>query len=123
MFGINFSEIVLICAVALVVLGPKQLPAIASKFGVFIYTIKNYISNFKQEIYYQSGAHEIINTKNEIIKTYANIRKNIMPHNKIDDYTQIPNNALNIEPYQPELDFDRQPELFDHIALTRKSNE
>lgn len=116
MFGISLSEIILICAVALVVIGPKQLPQIATRVGIIIYSIRNYVANLKQEIYYNSGANELINTKNELIKTYSTIRSNVMPYNKIEDYDQ-PDLAQDL--YQPELEFERQPELFDEPAASR----
>jgi sec-independent protein translocase protein TatB len=120
MFGISFSEIILICAVALVVLGPKQLPGVASRIGLIIYSIKNYFTSLKHEIYYNSGVGELINTKNELMKTYSQVRSQISPHNKIEnDATPIvfklteEQSQQNLEPYQPELEFNRQPELFD----------
>ncbi len=113
MFGINFSEIILICAVALIVLGPKQLPPLASRIGLIIHSIKNYLACLKQDIYSNSGIGELINTKDELIKTYSSIRKDIMPHNKIENQ-YISKDHLEVEEiYQPELEFDRQPELFD----------
>lgn len=124
MFGISFSEIILICAVALIVLGPKQLPVVASRVGLIIYSIKNYFTSFKQELYYNSGVSELINTKNELIKTYSKIRNNITPYNKIEDHAAPDNfklteeeHQLECEPYQPELEFERQPELFDNPCI------
>lgn len=123
MFGISFSEIILIFAVALVVLGPKQLPQLASRIGLLIYSIKNYFNSLKNEIYYNSGVNELINTKNELIKTYSSIRSNVMPHNKIEE--PLAPNTLNMEEdwHQPELEFDRQPELFDFSQSKSKTNE
>ncbi|MCC2645320.1 MAG: tatB [Burkholderiales bacterium] len=120
MFGISFGEIILICVVALIVLGPKQLPPLASRIGLIIFSIKNYFTSLKQEIYYNSGMNELVNTKNELIKTYSSIRGNILPENKIEEYQSEIVLQEAREPYQPELEFDRQPELFDaHFA---KSN-
>src|SRR6185437_8066414 len=130
MFGISFSEIFLICVVALIVLGPKQLPGIASRIGLIIYSIKNYFTNFKQELYYNSGVSELINTKNELIKTYSKIRSNVTSSNKIEDHTITDTYLFTVEqhqtefvPYQPELEFDRQPELFDKTSIQNKINE
>jgi Sec-independent protein translocase protein TatA len=122
MFGISLGELLLIFAIALVVLGPKQLSQLASKIGIVIYSIKNYISVLKKELYYTSGANEILNTKSEIIKTYANIRKNIQEHNKIDEYVAIKPEELP-QFKQAELDFKPQAELFDELNTTGKQHE
>lgn len=122
MFGISFSEIILIFAVALIVLGPKQLPQIASRIGIIIYSIKNYIASLKQEFYYNSGANELISTKNELIKTYSNIRSNVLPRNKIEEYTHI-ETICKQESHQPELNFDSQPELFDEHTILSNPHE
>jgi Tat protein translocase TatB subunit len=41
MFGIGLFELILIFFVALIVLGPKQLPQIAREVGVWYYRLKN----------------------------------------------------------------------------------
>lgn len=118
MFGISLSEIVLIGAVALIVIGPKQLPALASILGTLIYSLKNYISSLGREIYYTSGANELTNTKHEVLKTYATISNSIKAYGRIEDPT--PKAPGYIQPdamYQPELDFSAQPELFDEVVL------
>lgn len=117
MLGISFSEILLIGIIALLVLGPKQLPQIASRIGLIIFSIRNYVANLKREFYYSSGAHEIINTKEEIAKTYTELKKSILPHNKIKDYPEFNLQIPQENFYQPELDFERQPELFDEPPI------
>ncbi|HLX55064.1 MAG TPA: twin-arginine translocase TatA/TatE family subunit [Aquella sp.] len=113
MFGISFSEIILICVVALIVIGPKQLPGMASRIGLIIYSIKNYFTSLKQEFYYNSGVGELINTKNELIKTYSQVRSQVSPHNKIEDYN--PHEDLKLTEEQPKPSFQPyQPELFDN---------
>jgi sec-independent protein translocase protein TatB len=120
MFGISFSEIFLICIIALIVLGPKQLPQIASRLGLMIYSITNYLTCLKHEIYHNSGVGELISTKSELIKTYSKARsaigaKNTAVHDEITEHPVSKNNPQTL--YQPELDFDAQPELFDRVTL------
>lgn len=47
MFGIGFSELILILVVALIVLGPNELQNFAKKLGQFIAKINNVSSNVK----------------------------------------------------------------------------
>ncbi len=55
MFGISFSEILLILLISLIVFGPKQLPQIARTIGTFIGNLYYYFNRIKQEVYQQSG--------------------------------------------------------------------
>lgn len=112
MFGISFSEMLLIFIVALVVLGPKQLPIIASKLGLFIYSIKKYLNSIQEDLYYKTGVNDLVNTKKKIVATYNNIHEQIRGNSGLF-YTSLPIDTF----YQPELDFDNQPELFDEIRI------
>jgi len=49
-FGIGIMELVLIFSVALIVLGPKQLPDVARTLGGWFYRIKNVADSARQEI-------------------------------------------------------------------------
>lgn len=111
MFGINFSEIALILLISLVVFGPKQLPQIASQLGRLIFAIRHYIERIKQDLYQQSGFNEINKAKTDLIKTYQQLKKDIVINNPIIE-DKINNYMHEEELYQPELDFSNQPELF-----------
>jgi len=50
MFGIGIMELILIFSVALIVLGPKQLPAAARTLGGWFYRIKNTADSARVEI-------------------------------------------------------------------------
>ena len=47
---IGWFEILLIVAVAIVVIGPKDFPFVLKKVGSWIGTIKKYITNFQDHI-------------------------------------------------------------------------
>ena len=47
---IGWFEILLIVAVAIVVIGPKDFPIVLKKVGSWIGTIKKYITNFQDQI-------------------------------------------------------------------------
>ena len=47
---IGWFEILLVAAVAIVVIGPKDFPFMLTKVGSWIGTIKRYISNIQSEV-------------------------------------------------------------------------
>ena len=56
MFGLGFSEIVLLGVLALIVIGPKQLPELARAIGRFMNELKRTTSEFSDEIKAQARA-------------------------------------------------------------------
>lgn len=59
MFGISFSELLLVGLVALVVLGPERLPGAARTAGLWIGRLKRSFNSIKTEIEREIGADEI----------------------------------------------------------------
>lgn len=50
MFDVGFSELVVIMVVALVVIGPKRLPAAARTMGQWWGRLQRYINRMKQDV-------------------------------------------------------------------------
>lgn len=50
MFDIGFTELLVIAAVALIVIGPEQLPGMMLKFGRFVGGIKRQVEGWQNEI-------------------------------------------------------------------------
>ena len=59
MFGISFSELLLVGLVALVVLGPERLPGAARTAGLWVGRLKRSFNSIKQEVEREIGADEI----------------------------------------------------------------
>ena len=59
MFGISFSELLLIALIALLVLGPERLPGAARTAGLWIGRIKRSFNAMKAEVEREIGADEI----------------------------------------------------------------
>jgi len=59
MFGISFSELLLVCLVALLVLGPERLPGAARTAGLWVGRLKRSFNAIKQEVEREIGADEI----------------------------------------------------------------
>jgi len=57
---IGWFEILLVAAVAIIVIGPKDFPFMLKKVGTWIGTAKRYISNIQSEIAdFDVGSNEI----------------------------------------------------------------
>ncbi|PLX71290.1 MAG: Sec-independent protein translocase TatA [Denitrovibrio sp.] len=50
MFGLGMSEVILIMAVALIVIGPKKLPEVAKGLGKGYAEFKKYMTDFKDAV-------------------------------------------------------------------------
>ncbi|QVW23718.1 Sec-independent protein translocase protein TatB [Pseudomonas hormoni] len=59
MFGISFSELLLVGLVALLVLGPERLPGAARTAGLWVGRLKRSFNAIKQEVEREIGADEI----------------------------------------------------------------
>ena len=63
---IGWFEILIIVAIAIIVIGPKDFPFVLKKIGSWIGSIKRYINNIQKE---GSELDETIEIKNEDVKT------------------------------------------------------
>ncbi|WP_454256377.1 Sec-independent protein translocase protein TatB [Pseudomonas sp. Marseille-Q8238] len=59
MFGIGFSELLLVGLVALIVFGPERLPGAARTAGLLIGRLKRSFQSIKDEVERELGADEI----------------------------------------------------------------
>lgn len=82
MFGISFSELLLVGLVALLVLGPERLPGAARTAGLWIGRFKRSFNSIKTEIERELGADEIRRQlHNEHIQSLEqDARKLVDPH-------------------------------------------
>lgn len=66
MLGVGWTEMLLIGIVALVVIGPKELPAVMNRIGKFAATIRRMGSDFQRELNKTTGLNEIANLRNSV---------------------------------------------------------
>lgn len=59
MFGISFSELLLVGLVSLLVLGPERLPGAARTAGLWIGRLKRSFNTIRQEVEREIGADDI----------------------------------------------------------------
>lgn len=116
MLGISFSEILLILVISLIIFGPEQLPVIAKKAGKLFSSLKNLTQNVQSQLYENSGLAQVHSFKSELEEHLRQIKGQFTSQqSQLVDYvseSEILYHEFQFL-YQPELDFDRQPELFD----------
>lgn len=66
MLGVGPLELLVIGVVALIVIGPKDLPALMRKVGQFAGTIRRMGSDFQRELNKTTGLNEITNLRNSV---------------------------------------------------------
>ncbi len=59
MFDIGFSELFMVLVIALIVVGPERLPAVARKIGRFIGKAKQTFENVKREVQSEFETEEL----------------------------------------------------------------
>ena len=72
---IGWFEILLIVAVAIVVIGPKDFPFVLKKIGSWIGSIKRYVSNVQQEVSELGDDNLELKTEETKIKKKDNVEK------------------------------------------------
>ncbi|MDP1731155.1 MAG: Sec-independent protein translocase protein TatB [Devosia sp.] len=66
MLGIGWTEMLVIGVVALIVIGPKELPALMQKLGRFAGTIRRMGADFQRELNKTTGLDEVRNLRTSI---------------------------------------------------------
>lgn len=66
MLGIGWTEMLVIGVVALIVIGPKELPALMQKLGRFAGTIRRMGADFQRELNKTTGLDEVRNLRTAI---------------------------------------------------------
>ena len=81
MFNIGFSELVLILLVALIFVGPKDLPKVGAAIGRAVRKMKTYLDEFKEE----TGLDEAEAAYKETAKELNQIVREADPTKEIRD--------------------------------------
>ncbi len=66
MLGVGWTEMLVIGVVALIVIGPKELPAVMRRIGQFAGTVRRMGSDFQRELNKTTGLNEITNLRNSV---------------------------------------------------------
>ncbi|MBV8045785.1 MAG: twin-arginine translocase subunit TatB [Paludibacterium sp.] len=77
MFDISFGEILLICVVALVVLGPERLPAVARTLGALVARAQRFVASVKADIGQHTELASLAALKQEVQQTAAALQQQL----------------------------------------------
>lgn len=97
MFDIAFSELVVICVVALIVIGPEKLPKLARTLGALTGRVQKYVTQIKEEVNREARFAELQKLQDEI-QSAATAKQDAL-HSGLNDIakeievTKTPNQA------------------------------
>jgi len=100
MFGLGFSEILLILAVALIFVGPDKLPELAQKLGRLVWQVRHSAEELRKEISLPSS------------EEMKSMQKEIAALRKFDQTLKSPGKALINNLIEPGL-LDVSPDSCD----------
>ena len=118
MFGISFSELLLVGLVALLVLGPERLPGAARTVGLWIGRLKRSFNAIKQEVEREIGADEIRRQlHNEHILSLEQEARNILtpvqeqakPVTPVAEHSIAPTPVVEVAPATPTAPTEPAP--------------
>ena len=110
MFGISFSELLLVGLVALLVLGPERLPGAARTAGLWIGRLKRSFNAIKQEVEREIGADEIrrqlhnehiLSLEQEARKILSPVQEPAKPVEPVAEHSIAPAPAAEATPVAP----------------------
>lgn len=110
MFGISFSELLLVGLVALLVLGPERLPGAARTAGLWIGRLKRSFNAIKQEVEREIGADEIrrqlhnehiLSLEQEARKILSPVQEPEKPVTPVAEHSIAPAPAVDAAPVAP----------------------
>ncbi|MGE8393157.1 Sec-independent protein translocase subunit TatB [Pseudomonas sp. BIGb0427] len=108
MFGISFSELLLVGLVALLVLGPERLPGAARTAGLWIGRLKRSFNAIKQEVEREIGADDIRRQlHNEHILSMEQEARKILNPNSVTP--EPPATPVSSEPTPPATSAPTEP--------------
>ncbi|MDO7898283.1 Sec-independent protein translocase protein TatB [Pseudomonas citrulli] len=110
MFGISFTELLLVGLVALLVLGPERLPGAARTAGLWIGRLKRSFNAIKQEVEREIGADDIRRQlHNEHILSLEQEARKILTPTQQEPTPVVPAVEPTIAPQAPATDAVQAP--------------
>ena len=77
MFGLSFTEIMLIGVVALIVIGPEKLPKVARTVGHLLGRAQRYVNDVKTDIRKEMDATEIGNLREQMQEAANSVKSSV----------------------------------------------
>ncbi len=77
MFGLSFSEIIIIALVALIVIGPERLPKTARALGLLMGRAQRYVNDIKSDIEREMHVDDIKKFKDEVASNVSKAKASV----------------------------------------------
>lgn len=100
MFDMGFTEIVLIFVVALVVIGPEQLPGVAITVGKYVGRLKRFVTNVRADVESELKTDEIRKLMAEQQEELSSLKDIVSEANKELDVFGV---ARSIDKSMPDI--------------------
>lgn len=111
MFGVDFSELVVILAVTLIVVGPERLPKVARTFGHLWGRLQRYVHTVKTDISREMAAEEFRQMQQKIQQEAASFeRETNLAARNASEQMQALDGAARGEPAAGQTQPDPAPE-------------
>jgi len=112
MFGGGWTEMLIIGVVALIVIGPKDLPVVMRKFGRVVGTIRRMGNEFQQELNKTTGLDQITDLRRQITEPLRQTRDEI-----VGEFNKITTTGIEptgiVKPADPNVE-----SVYETIAAT-----
>ncbi len=120
MFDMAFTEMMVIAVVALLVIGPKQLPVVARQAGQWISKMRRYVEDVKNDFNRQGELAELRKIKDEFQSAASGITDSVQSTmSETQSTLESLNQSLNDSLSEPST----QPTDWDKIWATRRTRE
>lgn len=77
MFGLSFSEIIVIALVAIIVIGPERLPKTARTLGLLMGRAQRYVNDIKSDIEREMHVEDIKKFKDEVASSVSKAKSSV----------------------------------------------
>lgn len=77
MFDVSFSELMVIGAVALIVIGPERLPKVARTAGILLGRLQRYVSDVKADISREMQLDELKKMQQQVIDQVQSVESSV----------------------------------------------
>jgi len=101
MFDIGWSELVVIAVVALIAIGPKELPAVLRTVGQYMGKIRRMANEFQDQFREAMREAEMADIKKQVDEMTA-AAQDITRYNPLDDVHKELNSALSDKPAEAD---------------------
>jgi sec-independent protein translocase protein TatB len=91
MFGIGWTELLIIAIVAIVVVGPKDLPRLMRTFGHYAGKLRRMANEFKQQVDEAMREAELVEVRRDPRRTFVNA--------PVDGNLMLPKQHAVVKPY------------------------